>query len=127
MSNLVHPALPTLAGDPYSDLLVQLEASLQAAQGALLARNLPHLERHTREQIELQRKLSQILSGSSAKTDPSASTVPKRILHLTRVYLALLERARLSLRMLANSTVAHATYALRPGTATVELSASGRE
>jgi hypothetical protein len=110
----------------FSDLLTELEASLRVSQAALLSRNLPDLEQYTSEQIELHRNLSQILSGGAAlKSNPSA--VPQRILYLTRVHLALLDRARQSLRMLANATAAHATYAPRPGTATVELSASGED
>jgi hypothetical protein len=104
-------------------VLRQLEASLEASQAAVLAREVEGIERHTEEQMRLSRALT-ILYGEStfhahqqhhpASDFPAAlprmttrlaadlRAAEKRVLQLTRVQAALLGRAQRFLRILTN-------------------------
>jgi hypothetical protein len=101
-------------------LLLQLEASLQASQIALLARDLARIEQGTRDQIRLLQEL-EILSapgrgleeGSPGKRNSCAPSsdgpltaelraAQLRVLHLGRVQTALLVRGERSLRILSH-------------------------
>jgi hypothetical protein len=98
-------------------LLRDLEASLEATQKAVLARDLDGLEQSTREQKQLQRALAILWAESG--TPPQASLPTRlescaphlaaelraagmRVLHLGRVQAGLLVRAQRSLRMIAH-------------------------
>ncbi len=102
-------------------VLAKLEASLEASQQALLARDVAALEQCTSEQLRLGRSLemlwsrnaAQVPGNSSTQSDPaSAFDLPAfnielraaqmRVLHLGRIQAALLGRAQRWLR-----TVSH--------------------
>jgi hypothetical protein len=96
-----------------------LEASLEATQKAVLARDLAELEQGTRDQMRLQRALAILWAEYGMPTQPSPSTTAwlqsfapqfaaewraaqMRTLQLARVQAALLARAQRSLTMIAN-------------------------
>jgi|HubBroStandDraft_2_1064218.scaffolds.fasta_scaffold28222_3 hypothetical protein len=86
-------------------LLAQLEASLTASQQALLSRDLPALERATCEQRLLEPQIGQLRRAfrpvsKSSPLEIEVRVTSQRILHLARVQLALLARARRSLSAL---------------------------
>jgi hypothetical protein len=84
-------------------LLGELEASLQASQRALLARDLAGLEERTGEQIRLRRSLEIVWSRAAAPgSDPAPCNSAPRVLHLGRVQAALLARAESWLTMVSH-------------------------
>jgi len=87
-------------------LLVELEASLRASQRALLSHDVALMERHTCEQIRLQRLLEVLWSRRDAARDPAfvveMRAAQMRVLHLGRVQAALLVRAQRWQNMLSN-------------------------
>src|SRR5579863_3212787 len=93
-------------------LLGRLEASLQASQDALLARDITRLEERTCEQIGLRRSLEILWDAAHP---PGSDAAPHdlrlaaelraaqiRVLRLGRVQAALLGRAQRWLRMVSN-------------------------
>lgn len=112
-------AAPSLA------LLAALEASLAAAQQALLRRDTSALQEHTREQIGLQQRLELLWGKNSVLTisqqnDPTLLMTSAlrpallRILHLGRVQAALLQRAQRWQAMVANLVAGPAANYLPP-------------
>jgi hypothetical protein len=115
--------LSTVPGDELGQAILlvlrQLEASLEASQAAVLAREVEGIERHTEEQIGLSRALT-VLYGESTFQNHSPSdlqaALPRmaphlaaelraaenRVLQLTRVQAALLGRAQRFLMILTN-------------------------
>jgi hypothetical protein len=90
-------------------VLVELEASLQASQAALLARDLAQVERSTSEQLRLQRALEILWPRDGIgvpESDPALAgelrSTQMRVLHLVRTQAALLRRAQLWLRTVSN-------------------------
>jgi hypothetical protein len=98
-------------------LLRDLEASLEATQKAVLARDLSGLERSTGEQLRLQRALAILWAESGTHPKASLATwlqgcapqlaaelraAEMRVLYLGRVQAGLLVRAQRSLRMIAH-------------------------
>ena len=84
-------------------LLAELEGSLQVGQKALLNGDLAGMEQSTCEQARLQHALAD--PGMRENLNPGAKSVrdaQARVLHLGRVQAALLLRARLRLRIIAN-------------------------
>lgn len=87
-------------------LFCQLEASLHGSRKALLARDLAGIEQGTREQRALAGKVEAVLrksivfSGSGLEQE--LKQAGKRVLAAGRLQAALLARARLKLRVLAN-------------------------
>jgi len=92
---------------PASQLhLIELEASLQASQQALLSHDVALIEQHTCEQIRLRRLLEILWSRRDAAHDPAflveMRAAQMRVLHLGRVQAALLVRAQRWQSMLSN-------------------------
>ncbi len=103
-------------------LMRELEGSLDASRKALLALDLNGIERGTREQGGLIRKLEAVLqpsgrprarekhredqacdsSASACELEAERTQCQNRILEATRLQAALLARARYKLRVLAN-------------------------
>jgi hypothetical protein len=103
-------------------LMRELEGSLDASRKALLALDLNGIERGTREQVGLIRKLEAVLhssgrprvqekqregqafdsSASACELEAERTQCQSRILQATRLQAALLARARYKLRVLAN-------------------------
>jgi hypothetical protein len=77
-------------------VLRELDESFCASQKFLLARDGIGLEQETLRQIELRRKLQQLPASSSVELRAAR----QRVLHLGRVQLSLLTRARRFHRML---------------------------
>jgi hypothetical protein len=108
-------------------LVVEMEASLQGSQKAVLASDGLGLENCTREQVRLHRALELLLwprawpgtavqeaaqksGGPPCAPDLAAELLAaeRRVLHATRVQAALLRRARQFQRILANFAAARA-------------------
>jgi hypothetical protein len=86
-------------------LFTELEASLEAGQKALLARDVASLDCATDEQMRLRRALGILLfpARGQAQKDtiaPELQAAACRVLHLTRVQDALLRRAQRFLSVL---------------------------
>jgi hypothetical protein len=100
-------------------LLVELEASLQASQRALLSHDVALMEQHTCEQIRLQRLLEALWSRRDAAHDPAfiveMRAAQMRVLHLGRVLAALLVRAQRWQSMLSNLLAGSETSYVPPG------------
>jgi hypothetical protein len=89
--------------------LGELEASLQASQAALLARDVAVIEQSTNEQVRLQQALEGLWSRDGIgvpESDPALGgelrSAQRRVLHLVRTQAALLRRAQCWLRTLSN-------------------------
>jgi hypothetical protein len=105
---------PTEIAQASRGLLADLEASLQASQRALLARDVAGVEERTREQIRLHRSLEILWSGDAAQAqtsdrvqvdsllDAALRAAAIRVLHLGRVQAALLTRQQRRLRIVSN-------------------------
>jgi len=96
-------------GEPMPTCLAlfgQLEASLHGSRKALLARNLAGIEQRTQEQRALAGKIEAVLRkgivSSAGGLQEELRQSGKRVLAAGRLQAALLARARLKLRVLAN-------------------------
>jgi hypothetical protein len=102
-------------------LLAELEVSLTNSQRALLSRDVSVIERETQEQRRLQKALAELWAdhlaavqkeNSSLNNSQRSTTAPStelraaqlRVRHLARMQLALLGRARRSLRIFSHLT-----------------------
>jgi len=99
-------------------LVTELEASLLTSQKALLTRNVARLEECTREQAYLRSELQVFASanGGAQANGPRGQNQDQedeneaaalraahaRVLHLARVQLVLLDRARQSLKIISH-------------------------
>ncbi|HLV88660.1 MAG TPA: hypothetical protein VKV39_16870 [Candidatus Sulfotelmatobacter sp.] len=112
-------AAPT-SNDDILSLLLELEASLSSDQNVILAGSIQALEQTFAEQAALQKKLAALLvsivnlPGVTLATSQAAA----RVLHLGRVQLALVTRARRHLAAIANLAGASRGYALAASGAT---------
>ena len=85
-------------------VLHELEASLKATQKALLTCDVAELDEATREQVQLHQSLATFADSVSyaSEADPELRLAEKRVLGLGRLQIALLTRARRSLKITAN-------------------------
>ncbi len=91
---------------PEIPFLRELESSILASNQALLARDLPGIERLNYEQAGLLQSLDVFLSASPQTRNPelaaALNAAAKRVLQLTRIQQALLARAQRWLIILTN-------------------------
>jgi hypothetical protein len=102
-SDRVSPGDAAPGASAILQLLAELEGSLQVGQKALLNGDLAVMERSTCEQARLQHGLADLVMRDSVNRGAkSVHDAQARVLHLGRVQAALLVRAQLRLRIIAN-------------------------